>query len=390
MTDSSRQIFSGMQIYIDHKWVTNQAVLIEAGRIKAIIPTEMIEHHLPAKHHTYPKDYYLVPGFIDLHIHGIHGHDVMDAKQDSLQMISRELATQGVTGFLATTMTASDVDIEAVLKLIPAAMLSTAGAALLGVHLEGPFIAPAKMGAQRGDAVKAPDVALFKHWQSLADDAIKLVTIAPELPGAIPFIEALRKMDVIASIGHTNATYAETMAAIQAGATQATHLFNAMRGMHQREPGAAGALLLSDHIVAELIADNVHLHPAMMELALRVKGKEHLLLVTDAMRACCLHDGDYDLGGQSVHVNSGVARLADGTLAGSTLTMPHAIKNMAAIDASSLAIAIDMATHNPARALGLAASKGRVAVGYDADLVVLNADINVMATLRAGCEIYRR
>lgn len=388
MTEIKRCIFSGMQIFIDKKWVPDHAVVVEGSTIKAIIPVAMSKHHLPAEHHEFPADYYLTPGFIDVHIHGAYGHDVMDGTQDALIAISHALAAEGVTGFLATTMTADDERIETVLKVIAEMLPNSQGAAILGVHLEGPFIAKDKMGAQCKGRERLPDTALMQHWQKCAQGAIKWVTLAPELPNALELIKLLREMHVIASVGHTNATYAETRAAIKAGCSQATHLFNAMRGIHQREPGAVGALLLSDEVIAELIVDDIHLHPAIVELAWQLKGKDRLLLVTDAMRAKCLGDGEYDLGGQRVDVRAGRATLADGTLAGSLLRMPQALKNMVQFSHCTLADAISMVTENPARILKLDARKGAISVGQDADLVVMNASLDVALTMREGRVVF--
>lgn len=262
------------------------------------------------------------------------------------------------------------------------------GSAILGVHLEGPFIAKVKMGAQDGDNVRLPDSDLMKHWQKIANGAIKVVTLAPELTGALKLIQTLQDMDVIASIGHTDANYKETSKAIAAGCTQATHLFNAMKGIHQREPGAVGALLLAENVIAELIVDGFHLHPAIVELVLKLKGKERLLLVTDAMRAKCLGDGQYELGGQLADVRAGRAILVDGTLAGSTLRMPEAIKNMMQFTNCSLIDAVFMASTNPARVLKLEVHKGAIAVNKDADLVVLNNELEVVLTMRQGKEVF--
>lgn len=388
MSDTARVIFSGMQILIAGQWVTDHAVIVENKRISAIIPNDMIAHHLPASHRQFPAQYYLVPGFIDLHVHGIYGHDVMDNTEEALQSISQHLVEEGVTGFLATTMTAPQVQIETLLKMMPQVMTKVSGAEILGVHLEGPFIAVEKMGAQDGNLTLAPDINLMRKWQNMAEGAIKIVTAAPELPGAIPFFQALRGMGIIGAIGHTNATYAETNAAIDAGASYATHLFNAMRGVHQREPGATGALLLADHVVAELIVDGVHLHPAILELALRIKNHDHLLLVTDAMRAKCMKDGSYDLGGQSVTVKAGVATLADGRLAGSTLRMSDAIKNLTTLTNCSLADAISMASTGPAHKLGVHDRKGSIGVGKDADFVVMNPELDILLTVVAGREVF--
>src|SRR5579883_2286796 len=389
MSETKRSIISGMSILSEGKWLKDQALVIEGGIIKALIPADMIKHHLPAKQYAFPSDHYLVPGFIDLHIHGVQGHDVMDGTEEALINISQALAAEGVTGFLATTMT-TDVDhLENVLKVIAkVAAHHKEGAALLGAHLEGPFIAPSKLGAHASETVRLPDLSLIKHWQNIAKNKIKMVTLAPELPDSQAFIRQLHDLEIIASIGHTNATYEETRAAIAAGCTQATHLFNAMRGLHQREPGAVSALLLADEISAEIIVDGLHLHPAIVDLTLRLKGKDRILLVTDAMRAKCCRDGRYELGGQQVNVRNGKATLDDGTLAGSTLRMPEAIRNMTQFTQCLIDEAITMASKNPARVLKLAERKGDIMIGKDADVVVINPDFKVMLTMRAGKEIY--
>lgn len=392
MDETNRCIFSGLQILANEKWEVDKALVIENDKIKSLIPSEMITHHLPARHYEFSSDCYLCPGFIDLHVHGANGADVMDASEEALRIISHALASEGVTSYLATTMTANDDHVAAALNTIANVMATKNhdGAAILGAHLEGPFIAKSKAGAQLADKTQVPDIDLINHWQKLSNAAIKLVTLAPELPEAIDFIKSLHELGIIASVGHTNATFEETDEAIAAGCTQATHLFNAMSGIHQRQPGASGALLLSDKVTAELIVDKFHLHPGMVELALKVKGKDKLLLVTDAIRAKCLGDGKYELGGQSVAVQDGKATLADGTLAGSTLRMPQAIKNMVKYTKCSLMDAIAMATVTPARVLGLNQQKGTIEVGKDADLVVLNEKLDVMFTMRAGKEIFKK
>jgi N-acetylglucosamine-6-phosphate deacetylase len=389
MENNTSLILSGMQVLTNMHWEKNLAVIVEHSKIKAIIPEEMISHHLPARHYTFAKECRLVPGFIDLHVHGAQGHDVMDGTQEALIAISRALAKEGVTGFLATTMTAKKSVLDEVLSVIADAKAHLPAAALLGIHLEGPFIAKDKMGAQKGEDVLSPNANVFLRWQKMAKGEIKLVTLAPELPDANELIQTLVNNRVIASVGHTNASYAETQAAIRAGCTHATHLFNAMRGLHQREPGAAGALLLSKEINAELIADGVHLHPAMLTLALCVKGKDRLVLVTDAMRAKCLGDGNYELGGQAVVVKNKIAQLANGTLAGSTLRMPDAIRNMTNFSGCELADAIAMASLNPARILGLDLHKGTIDVGKDADMVVLDNELEVLLTMREGEVIWK-
>ena len=387
---SGRSILSGMKMLIGQKWVGNQALIVEGTRIKGIIGTEMVKHHLPARHYEFPDNYSLVPGFIDLHIHGASGYDVMDNSQEALDKISMTLAKEGVTNFLATTITAEKAQIEAVLKTIAEFKQQPEGNVILGVHLEGPFISLEKANAQRKDLVLEPDIKLIKKFQRRSNNNIKIVTLAPEINNAIDFIKALRDMDIIVGIGHSNATYEDAIVAINAGCTYATHLFNAMRIIHQREPGGSIALLLSDKINAELILDNMHLHPAMAQLAFAIKGPTRLFLVTDAMRAKCMGDGQYDLGGQLVSVKDGRATLADGTLAGSTLTLPKAIKNMTQASRCSLAESIAMATYNPAHVLGISTRKGSIEVNKDADLVVLNADFDVQLTMREGKCVFEK
>ncbi len=391
MSKLARHIFHGMQVLQEGRWKTNIAVVVEAGNIRSIIPADMIANHMPAVLHEYTEAHYLVPGFIDLHIHGAAGADVMDGTQEALASIACALAEEGVTGFLATTMTASSEQMDIVLRTISdfSRQSDHKGAELLGVHLEGPFIAKEKMGAQAAAYICPPDMALFETWQQLSGNLIKVVTMAPELPNAIELIKNLKRRGVIVSVGHTNATYDETLAAITAGCTQATHLFNAMRGLQQREPGAAGALLLSPVVSVELIADGLHLHPAMLELALKLKGGQGVILVTDAMRAKCCGDGHYELGGQDVTVVDGKVTIANGTLAGSTLRMPQAIKNMVSFSGCTLAEAIQMASSYPASCIGLGDKKGKIAAGFDADLVVLDADFNVELTMRGGAVIAR-
>lgn len=386
----ARLIFSGMKILTNENWLNDHALIVENKKIMAIIPRAMIQHHLPARQYEFPSNFYLSPGLIDFHIHGANGHDVMDGSEEALQEISMTLAKEGVTGFLATTMAASNAEIEKVLTLIPQIIArQQEGVAILGVHLEGPFIAAGKRGAQHINAIQHPSIDLLQHWQLLAKGNIKILTLAPELPGAIPLIRAMRDLNIIASIGHTMATYEETKAAIAAGARQATHLFNAMSELHQREPGAAAAILLAEDVAAEIIVDGVHVHPAMVEVALRMKGKEQLLLVTDAMRAKCCGNGCYELGGQSVQVINGHATLKDGTLAGSVLTMNAAIKNIMLFTGCDLATALHMASTNQARLLQLE-NKGKIAIGMDADLVIFDSDLKTVLTLCEGREVFSK
>lgn len=390
MSQIPKMIFSGMKILHGSQWLENQALIVENKLIKAIIPNEMIIHHLPAQQFIFPNHHLLIPGLIDLHIHGTHGKDVMDAEEQSLRGIAHHLAQEGVTGFLATTMSVSAEKMLAALKMIAQVKDHEEGARLLGIHLEGPFISEHKVGAHQAQHLQLPDIELIKEWQHITKNSIKLVTLAPELPQALDFIRALSTLNIVASIGHSNATFDETQAAIDAGCTHATHLFNAMRTIHQRGPGPVPALLLSPKVVTELIADGIHLHPAILQLSLNLKRKEGIVLVTDAMRGKCLPQGQYDLGGQTVTVGENKAILADGTLAGSVLRMPQAIQNMVRFTDCTLADAIDMATINPAKVLGFTSRKGSIEVGKDADIVIMDEEFEVALTLREGLVIYQR
>lgn len=377
-------VFAGMQILHERQWLSHYVVVTQGECIQAIIPREQAGQYQEAKWYEFPADYYLIPGMIDLHIHGANNKDVMDGQDDALSTISAALVQEGVTGFLATTMTASDAQISRVLQGMADQSTHLHGAAMLGIHLEGPFIAESKVGAQSRKNCQLPNIHLMQEWQKISNQRIKLVTMAPELPGAIPFIQVLASLNIIPAIGHSNATFAQAEEAIAAGCRYATHLFNAMRTIHQREPGVVLAVLLNNDVLAELIVDGHHLHPAMLELALRMKGPERLLLVTDAMRAKCLNDGVYELGGQQVKVYQGKATLAEDCLAGSTLRMPQAISTMIHSSTASLIDAIYMASLNPARLLSLDNKKGSIEVGKDADLVVLDAKLHVQLTMRAG------
>ncbi|MRX71904.1 N-acetylglucosamine-6-phosphate deacetylase [Bacillus lacus] len=333
-----------------------------------------------------------VPGFIDIHIHGAAGADTMDATRDALQKMAAALPAEGTTSFLATTMTQDSAAIDAAL-ISCAQYIGTQtkkGAEMVGIHLEGPFVNPKKAGAQPAEHILPPNPLLFDHWQTLSGSTIKIVTMAPEMEGGMNFTKKLTSEGVIPSIGHSSASYSEAKEAVMNGAKQVTHLFNQMSPLHHREPGTAGAALLEDSLSAEVIADGVHISPEMVRLALKVKGQNGLILITDAIRAKFMPPGTYDLGGQQVTVGEGRAVLPDGTLAGSILTMDTAVRNMMLFTGCSLRDAVRMASENPARQLGLFHRKGSIKEGKDADLVFLDASHEVIMTVTRGMISYRR
>lgn len=326
---------------------------------------------------------YLTPGLIDIHIHGGGGHDAMEATPEALDKISQVLAAHGVTGFLATTMTMPEADIKAALDNIQQVKASsgTSGAAVLGTHLEGPFISPDYIGAQDGNSRLEPEVELLENYF----DIIKLVTLAPERSGAITLIKELKKRNIIASAGHSAATYEDFQAAAAAGMNHFTHLYNAMTGLHHRKPGLVGAAFDSEATV-ELIVDLIHHHQAVDRFTIKAKGVDKVILVSDGMEATGLSDGEYELGGQKVIVEAGAARLESGVLAGSVLTLDKALRNLLEITDLSVPEIVKMATLNPARKLGLEHKLAQLRAGYQADLVLFDQDFTVVKTFIRGKE----
>ncbi len=325
------------------------------------------------------KGAYLSAGFIDIHIHGSNGADVMDATYSSLETISNSLIKTGVTSFLATTMTMSKDRILDALLNIKRYKDSVSGAKILGVHLEGPFINPSKSGAQNPKYILKPNIKFIEEYL----DIIKLITLAPEIEGAREFILYLKKNypDILLSIGHSSSNYKQTKESFKWGVSHATHLFNAMNPLHHREPNIIGAVLEDDNISCDIIADNIHIHPSLFKILFKLKD-DKLILITDAMRAGCLYDGEYSLGGQRVFVKNGEARLRNGTLAGSVLKLNSALKNFKNYSNISLPKLISMVTSTPAKRLNL--NLGELKEGYPADMVLFDSNFNIIKTFIGG------
>jgi N-acetylglucosamine-6-phosphate deacetylase len=298
----------------------------------------------------------LTAAFFDVHVHGACSHDFMAASPSEIATVGRFLATRGVGHYLPTTVT-GPIDktlraLDTLADAIESAAPGDAAAIPVGIHLEGPFISHAKRGVHPPSCILEPDLALFDRFQQAARGHIRLITIAPGLPRSVELIEHATASGVRVSMGHSNASAAETLAAIAVGATTSTHLFNAMRAIDHREPGIIGTILDRDDVYAELICDGVHVHPAMVRLWLRIKGQHRAILVTDGMSATGMPDGEYMLGNFPVEVREGIC-LSGGSLAGSVLTMDRAVANLQRFTGESLATAVHLASQNPARMLGL-------------------------------------
>ena len=331
------------------------------------------------------KGRYVSPGFIDIHIHGSGGYDTMDASVKALRTIGTTIAANGVTAYLPTTMTMDTTSIYKALNAVREAMsLETKGAKILGVHMEGPFINEKYKGAQKADNIIKPNYDIIKDYL----DIIKMITLAPEKDENHSFIkEVINNSKITLSVGHSDASYEETIKAIEDGITHATHTFNAMTPLNHRKPGVVGAIFTSD-ITCELIADLIHIHPAIFNILINAVHKDKLVLITDSMRAGCMKNGIYDLGGQKVIVKDGAARLEDGTLAGSVLTLNKAVLNM--FNNSNLKIydVVAMASFNPAKVINMDDKKGNLEIGFDADIVIFDNNIDVFATIVEGKVVY--
>jgi N-acetylglucosamine-6-phosphate deacetylase len=327
----------------------------------------------------------IAPGLIDIHVHGGDGADFMDADAETNERILRFHARHGTTAVAATTLSASPGDLQAAVAAIAlSARTPGEGAEICAIHLEGPYINRDRAGAQDRTSIRPPNLQEVATLLAQAPRIKWLMTVAPEIDGVRALVERYRS-EITFSIGHTAAGYAEAVAALQWGASHFTHLFNAMSGLHHREPGVAGAALTSESATAELISDGIHVHPAVLRLAAQAMP-QRIALVTDAMRACGLADGTYKLYQHDVTVGGGAARLQNGALAGSLLTMERAVQNMVEQAGLPLETVLPLATEVPARILGIADRKGKLASGYDADVVVLTPRLEVERVFVKGRE----
>lgn len=372
------------------KEIADAGLLIREGVIEAIGPREALQ--LPAgAREIHDAEATAVPGFVDVHIHGAGGHDVMEGTGEALRAISGTLARHGTTSFLATTVTANPEETCRSVEGIAGYRArqhetDAAHAEVLGIHFEGPFISPVRRGVHPSEWIRLPSAELLQEFLAAAHGAGRILTLAPELLGALPCMDGARKAGLVVAMGHTDATYEQARAAIARGARHAVHVYNAMRPFSHRDTGVIGAVLTAPEVTAELIADGVHVEEAAMKLLLQAKGVERVILVSDGTSATAMPDGKYMLGSFEVTVSGGVCRNNEGKLAGSTLTLDRALRNIVALGVP-LADALRMLTRNPATLVGVEFKKGVLRAGADADVVLLDAGLHVTRVWTRGIEV---
>ncbi len=378
--------FKNANVYVENKGVIKTDVGFESGVITKIGNIES-----DCDCFDLPEGCVVVPGFIDEHIHGAMGADTMDGTISALETMANALPSEGTVAFLATTMTQSKENITKALKNVKEymALNKDTGAEVLGVHLEGPYISPKFVGAQPPEYVVSPNCQEFDEYNAASGKAIKIVTVAPETEGAQQFIAHLKSKGVLTSFGHTAAKQADIIKAISCGASNVTHTYNAQSPLHHRDIGTVGSALLYDELNCEVICDTVHVSVPAIKLLIKSKPHDKVTLITDAMRAKQMPDGLSELGGQKVIVKNGEARLENGALAGSVLKMNVAISNLVK-NGVPFTDAIDFATQNPAKNLGIYDKTGSVAVGKRADFTVLDDNFEVLLTIREGKVVYKK
>ncbi|MCY3780360.1 MAG: N-acetylglucosamine-6-phosphate deacetylase [Chloroflexi bacterium] len=381
----SRLLIENSRIWLEDHFVSGHTLVISDGLITDLHPSPSVET-TPGDRRIDGGGAYALPGFVDVHVHGSNGFDVMDGTETSLRGLCHFVVRHGVTSFLGTTMSSSRERIEAALAAM-SAYADRPHSPFLGVHLEGPYLNRAYRGSQPEKHLRAPQLAEYLPW--LDSGQIKLITLAPELDGAEGLMRAAVERGIVVSLGHSGASYEATHDYIRAGLEQITHTFNGMAGVHHRQPGSFVAASEHPQVSFQIIPDGVHVHPAVVRLLHRLVGVERVLAITDAMRAAGLPDGEFGMGDVPCVVKDGIARDRDGSLAGSTLTMAQALRNMMSFCDLSLVEALPMVTRAPARSIGMYPQKGSLQMGTDADLVIWDEKIGVQATIIGGKLVYQ-
>jgi N-acetylglucosamine-6-phosphate deacetylase len=380
-------------VYTPVEEIRNGVILVEGHRIAKVGPREQIKIPQGATVIDY-QDRTVVPGFIDIHIHGAVGYDLMEGTPEAVASVGKYLARHGTTSYAATTVAASlERTLNAAKGLGEIIRASNSahvvpdkisGAQPACIHLEGPFLNVKRRGAHPASQIQKPSTELLARFLDAADGTVRILTLAPELEGALTVLEFARSKGLKVGIGHSNATYEEAKSAIEAGATHAVHCFNAMRPFGHRDAGIIGAVLTDDRVSAELICDGIHVEPTAIRLLIRSKGIERLILVSDSLSGAGMPDGNYRLGNFTVHVAGGVCRTVEGNLAGSTIMLDAALRNLSAYTGLSYRQCLPSVTTNPARILGLEKQKGVIAPRADADLAVLDQQFYVTQTYVRG------
>ncbi|EOW4764802.1 N-acetylglucosamine-6-phosphate deacetylase [Listeria monocytogenes] len=371
-------IIKNVKVCKDNELI-DMSVVTEGHLIKEVLPKNKIIAEEYSEEAIFDGNGgLLIPGMIDVHIHGAKNYDMMDGSTESIQAVSMACAETGCTSFLVTSVSSSLEDLIQMIRQTKKVIGKEKGAKIAGIHLEGPYLNIEKKGMQNPAHLRHPDLKEMKKIFDEADGLIKMVTIAPELPGGIELIDFLKKRGVVVAIAHSNATYEEAQDAFEKGASHITHCFNAMPAIHHRAPGLVAAALENDSISVQAIVDGVHLHPGIVRLIHKIKGPDKMVLTTDTLQAMGVGDGEYIFGGHQVTVTEGVARLQDGTLASSTVTMNKSLR-LSNEFGINLQDTIQMATSTPADILGMK-NLGRIEKGYSADLVLLDKKFEVLST----------
>ena len=367
-------------IILEDKVLENYYMEVKKGKIKSF------SREKPEEYEDLGE--IIAPGLVDTHIHGYHGEDIMNAKKGALEIISKGLLEMGVTSFLPTTLTDSTERLNQACKVIGQEYKDVTGAKIRGVFLEGPFFTEKYKGAQNEKYMSDPDIEKLKKWKELSDGLVNKIAIAPERDGVIDFIHKSNAMGIAVALGHSDASYEQAMDAVNEGANIFVHTYNGMSGLHHRNPGMVGAAMNSDAI-SELICDGHHVSPASANVLMNAKGRDKIALITDCMSAGGMADGDYKLGEFDVIVENGTARLKEGgNLAGSILKLKDAVKNVVDWQIADAFEAIQMASLIPAKSVGIDNVCGKLQVGYDADFIVLDENLDLKSTYIDGSKVF--
>jgi len=381
-----KKIILNKQIITPLETLSDTAIIVDNGEIDNLVDKKKITN-LAEFEVIHSENLVITPGLIDVHVHGGNGFDTLDSSLEALNGMSLFFAKHGVTGFYPTTLSATREKISEAIENLNKNIDKLKGAKALGIHLEGPYLNHEHKGAQAPSQLRVAQPEEYQDW--IGKGSIRLITIAPEVEGARELIDYGVQRGVEFAIGHSGASYDQVIQAANSGVRQSTHTFNGMQGLHHRKPGTVGGILTDNRIYAQIISDGVHLHPATVKLVVLAKGIRRTILITDSVRAAGLEDGSYDLGELQITVKNGVARIASGSLAGSTLTMDKAVRNVMQFANLSFKDAVTMATYVPAEAMRILNNKGYIKVGADADLTFFDKEHHVAATMANGEFVYK-